>query len=135
MSLRRDERADRLGPDPARARPRRPDEVIDPRIRNIAFLVAGCFFMEFLDGTIVITAVPQIGESLGVTSSAAGLVISAYLVTVGMFIPLSSWMTLRYGYRRVFLSAIVIFTLASLGCALSQSLGMLIAMRMLQGVG
>jgi EmrB/QacA subfamily drug resistance transporter len=109
--------------------------MIDARTRNIAFLVAGCFFMEFLDGTIVITAVPQISESLGVSASAAGLIITAYLVTVGMFIPLSSWLTLRYGYRRVFLAAIVIFTFSSVGCGLSQTLGELVALRMLQGLG
>ena len=96
--------------------------MIDARTRTIAFLVAGCFFMEFLDGTIVITAVPQISESLGVSASAAGLIITAYLVTVGMFIPLSSWLTLRYGYRRVFLAAIVIFTFSSVGCGLARRL-------------
>ena len=52
-----------------------------------------------------------------------------------MLIPLSDWLTRRFGTRPVFLSAIVIFTLASLGCALSQSLPMLVIMRILQGVG
>ena len=63
------------------------------------------------------------------------MVVTAYLVTVAVLIPLSGWMTLRYGYRRVLLSAIAIFTLASLGCAASQTFGELVAMRVLQGAG
>jgi EmrB/QacA subfamily drug resistance transporter len=105
------------------------------RVRNVALLVAGCFFMELLDGTIVVTAIPRISASLGVTAAAAGLVVSAYLVTVAVLIPLSAWLTLRYGYRRVLLAAIVIFTLASLGCAASQSFGELLATRVLQAIG
>jgi len=104
-------------------------------MRSVALLVAGCFFMELLDGTIVVTAIPRISSSLGITPAAAGLVVTAYLVTVAVLIPLSGWLTLRYGYRRVLLSAIAIFTLASLGCAASQSFGELLAMRVLQAVG
>ncbi|HUJ34859.1 MAG TPA: MFS transporter [Solirubrobacteraceae bacterium] len=109
--------------------------MIDRRVRNIALLVAACFFMELLDGTIVITAIPRISASLGVSPGTTGLVVTAYLVTVAVLIPLSGWMTLRYGYRWVLLSAIAVFTLASLGCAASQSFGMLVGMRVLQGAG
>ena len=91
------------------------DDMIERRVRNIALLVAACFFMELLDGTIVITAIPRISSSLGVSPGTAGLVVTAYLVTVAVLIPLSGWMTLRYGYRWVLLSAIAVFTLASLG--------------------
>ncbi len=105
------------------------------RLRNVALLVAGCFFMELLDGTIVVTALPRISESLGVAPSEAGLIITAYLVTVAALIPLSAWMTLRYGYRRVIVSAIAVFTAASLGCAASQTFTELVAMRVLQGIG
>ena len=103
--------------------------------RRVALLVAGCFFMEFLDGTIVVTSAPQIGADLGVSSSSVSLVITAYLVTVAALIPGSGWVAARFGSRRVFLAAIVLFTLASLGCALSTSLTQLVAMRVLQGVG
>jgi EmrB/QacA subfamily drug resistance transporter len=109
--------------------------VIDVRARKIALLVAACFFMELLDGTIVITAVPKISSSLGVSPGTTGLVVTAYLVTVAVLIPVSGWMTLRCGYRWVLLSAIAVFTLASLGCAASQSFGELVAMRVLQGAG
>ncbi len=105
------------------------------RVRSVALLVAACFFMELLDGTIVVTAIPRISSSLGITAGAAGLVVTAYLVTVAVLIPLSAWLTLRYGYRRVLLSAIAIFTLASLGCAASQTFAELVAMRVLQAVG
>jgi EmrB/QacA subfamily drug resistance transporter len=107
----------------------------DSRVRNVALLVAACFFMELLDGTIVVTAIPRISSSLGITAGAAGLVVTAYLVTVAVLIPLSAWLTLRYGYRRVLLSAIAIFTLASLGCAASQTFAELVAMRILQAAG
>jgi MFS family permease len=108
---------------------------IDSRQRAVALLVAGCFFMENLDGTIVSTAAPQIAASLRVQPTAVGLVITAYLLTLAVLIPLSGWLTARLGARRVFLSAIVIFTAASLACALSTDLTMLVAMRVLQGAG
>lgn len=103
--------------------------------RSVALLVAACFFMEMLDGTIVITAAPSIGESLGVPATSISLVITAYLVTVSALIPLSGWLSGRYGARPVFLAAITIFTLASIGCAASQDLLQLVSMRILQGAG
>jgi EmrB/QacA subfamily drug resistance transporter len=106
-----------------------------PRERRVALLVAGCFFMEMLDGTIVITAAPSIADSLGVASTSISLVISAYLVTLAVLIPASGWVAARFGARPVFLAAIVIFTLASIGCAASTSLTELVAMRILQGIG
>jgi EmrB/QacA subfamily drug resistance transporter len=98
-------------------------------------LVAGCFFMEILDGTIVTTAAPRIGDSLGVPSTAVSLVITAYLVTLAVLIPVSGWVAARWGGRSVFLTAIVLFTVASIGCASSQTLAELVAMRVLQGAG
>jgi EmrB/QacA subfamily drug resistance transporter len=109
--------------------------MIESRQRRIALLVAGCFFMENLDGTIVTTAAPRIGRALRVPSTSVGLVIAAYLVTLAVLIPLSGWMTSRWGARRVFLSAIVIFTASSLACALSMNLAELVACRVVQGVG
>src|ERR1700757_4735414 len=91
--------------------------------------------MEMLDGTIVTTASPQIGRSLHAPATEVGLVVTAYLLTLAVLIPLSGWLTRRYGNRVVFLTAITLFTLASVGCASSVSLGMLVAMRVLQGAG
>ena len=109
--------------------------MITARHRNVALLVAGCYFMEMLDGTIVTTAAPQIGRSLHAPATQVGLIVSAYLLTLAVLIPLSGWLTRRLGNRPVFLTAIAVFTLASLGCAASVNLGMLVAMRVLQGVG
>ncbi|MBS2538923.1 MFS transporter [Catenulispora sp. NF23] len=109
--------------------------MIDKPHRNKALLVAGCFFMEMLDGTIVTTAAPQMARSLHVSSAAIGLVITSFLLTFAALIPLSGWLTQKWGTRRVFLAAIAVFTLASLGCALSTTLPFLIAMRVLQGLG
>jgi len=109
--------------------------VIDARQRRTGFLVAGCMFMELLDGTIVSTAAPRIGAALHVPAAAIGLVITAYLVTLAVLIPLSGWMVSRFGTRKVFLTAIVIFTVASLLCATSSSLGELVAWRIVQGAG
>ena len=109
--------------------------MIDARQRNVALLVAGCFFMEMLDGTIVTTASPQIARSLHAQPAEIGLVVTAYLLTLAVLIPLSGWLTRRLGNRVVFLTAITVFTLASVGCAVSVSLAELVAMRVLQGAG
>ncbi|MEV0276607.1 MFS transporter [Streptomyces sp. NPDC050610] len=109
--------------------------MIHAQHRNTALLVAGCFFMENLDGTIVATAAPRMGASLGVVPTAISLVITAYLLTLAVLIPLSGWLTARFGARRVFLTAITVFTLASLACAVATDLGVLVAMRVLQGAG
>src|SRR5690242_10675755 len=87
--------------------------MIDSRHRNTALLVSGCFFMEMLDGTIVTTASPQIGQSLHAPATEIGLVVTAYLLTLAVLIPLSGWLTRRRGNRTVFLSAIALFTFAS----------------------
>ncbi|WP_354527969.1 MFS transporter [Nakamurella sp. UYEF19] len=108
---------------------------MESRQRSIALLVAGTYFMEQLDGTIVATAAPSMARSLGVTSADIGVTITAYLLTLAVLIPLSGWITQRFGVRRVFLSAIAVFTVASVCCAISTSVVELTAFRVLQGVG
>lgn len=103
--------------------------------RTLALLVAGTFFMENLDGTIIATAAPAIAADLGVQPVDLNLAMTAYLVTVAVGIPVSGWLAERYGGRRVFLLAIAVFTLASGLCAVSTSLAELSAVRVLQGVG
>lgn len=109
--------------------------MIDARQRRVGLLVAGCFFMEIMDGTIVSTSAPRIGHALGTSSAAVGLVVTAYLVTLAVLIPMSGWLVNRLGVRRVFLTAIVVFTGASVLCSTSMSLGALVAWRVLQGMG
>jgi len=110
-------------------------DTLNPHLRRTALLVAACFFMENLDGTIVTTAAPRIGRALGVPSTSVGLVIAAYLVTLAVLIPLSGWMAERFGARPVFLSAIAVFTLASAACAASTTFAELVLCRVLQGIG
>lgn len=105
------------------------------RQRAIALLVAVCFFMENLDGTILTTAAPSIARDFATESTAVGLAVTAFLLTVAVLIPVSGWLTERFGARKVFAAAIAIFTIASVLCAVSTSLPMLVAMRVLQGVG
>lgn len=91
--------------------------------------------MENLDGTIVTTAAPAIGNDLGVDSASVGLAVTSFLLTVAVLIPASGWLSEKFGVRRIFAIAIAIFTIASLLCALSSNLPMLVGMRVLQGVG
>ncbi|MGJ6122943.1 MFS transporter [Mycolicibacterium sp. Y3] len=101
----------------------------------MALLVAGAFFMEILDASILTPAIPAMAAQFGVGAIDVNVAITAYLVTVAVLIPASGWMADRFGIRRVFIAAIAIFTLASVGCALSASLPMLVGMRIAQGVG
>jgi EmrB/QacA subfamily drug resistance transporter len=109
--------------------------VTDRRQLGLTLLVAGTFFMEILDGTILSTAAPSMARSLGVDSAAISIAITAYLLTLAVLIPLSGWLTERFGVRTIFLSAIAIFTVASVLCAISTSLVELTIMRVLQGIG
>jgi MFS family permease len=108
---------------------------IDPAYRNLALLVAATFFIEMLVGTIVTTSAPKIARALHVPVGSISLVITSYLVTQGVLIPLSGWVTARVGGRRAFMGAIVVFAVASVGCAASSTLTELVLMRVLQGVG
>ncbi|HEV7183403.1 MAG TPA: MFS transporter [Leifsonia sp.] len=101
----------------------------------MTLLVAGTFFMENLDGTILATAAPTIGRAYGIGSAAVGIAITAYLVTLAVLIPISGWLTERLGARTVFAGAIAVFTIASALCAASGDLAQLTVMRVLQGAG
>lgn len=101
----------------------------------IALLVAGAFFMENLDGTVITTAVPDMARSFGVAPLALNVGVSAYLLTLGVFIPISGWVAERFGARRVFATALAIFTLASVLCGMAHSLAEFVWLRVLQGAG
>lgn len=102
---------------------------------RLALLVAATFFMEFLDGTILTTAIPNISVDFGVPAADVNITMTAYLLTVAMGVPLSGWLAERLGARRVFCLAIAIFTLASLACSLSPDLTTLTLSRVAQGFG
>lgn len=104
-------------------------------ISPAALLVAGAFFMEFIDGTVIATALPDMAKSFGVQAVDLNIGISAYLITLAVLIPASGWIADRFGARKIFTLALAIFTLASVLCGLSTTLESFLAMRILQGVG
>ena len=101
----------------------------------VTTLIAGSIFMEMLDGTIIATAIPQMALSFHVGPVSLNIGITAYLLTLAVFIPISGWVAGRFGSRSVFSTAIGIFTLASVLCGISNTLSQFILMRVLQGIG
>jgi EmrB/QacA subfamily drug resistance transporter len=103
--------------------------------RFLPWLVAVAFFMQALDMTILNTAVPAIAKALSVTPLSMKAVLASYTLSLAVFIPISGWMADRFGTRRVFASAIGLFTLASFLCGISNNIHVLVAFRILQGCG
>lgn len=97
--------------------------------------VAGGFFMQALDTTIVNTALPSIARSLGVSALEMHPVVVAYTLTMALLTPASGWLSDRFGSRRVYFVSILLFVLGSIFCAAAQSLPQLVAARVVQGVG
>jgi EmrB/QacA subfamily drug resistance transporter len=103
--------------------------------RLLPWLVAVAFFMQALDTTILNTAVPAIARAMDVTPLNVKSVLASYTLSLAVFIPISGWMADRFGTRRVFAAAIALFTLGSILCGLATSIDMLVACRVLQGMG
>ncbi len=107
----------------------------DRVLRLLPWLVAVAFFMESLDTTILNTAVPTISSALGITPLNMKSVLSSYTLSLAVFIPVSGWLADRFGTRRVFATAIAVFSLGSLLCGISSDVRELVAARILQGAG
>lgn len=105
------------------------------RSRLMALLVAAAFFMENLDATVIVTALPDMAKSFHATAVDLNIGITAYVMTLAIFIPGSGWVADRWGHRRVFMAALALFTFASVLCAASQELWQFTAARVLQGIG
>src|SRR5580698_7680134 len=103
--------------------------------RLLPWLVAVAFFMESLDTTILNTAVPTISAALNVAPLSMKSVLASYTLSLAVFIPISGWMADRFGTRRVFATAIGVFTLGSALCGVSSNIHLLVACRILQGFG
>lgn len=103
--------------------------------RYLPWVVATALFMEQLDATIVNTAIPSIAATLQVTPLSLKSVVTSYIISLAVGIPVSGWMADRFGTRKVFGIAIAVFTLASVLCGLAQNVPMMVAARMLQGLG
>ena len=101
----------------------------------IALLAAGALFMENLDATIIATGLPTMARDFGTSAISVNVGITAYLLTLAIFIPVSGWIATRFGERRVFASAILIFTVASALCGTSHTLPLFTTARVLQGIG
>jgi EmrB/QacA subfamily drug resistance transporter len=101
----------------------------------LPYIVAATFFMEYLDTTVIATALPQMAHSFGVGPNSLSLGMTAYMLALAIFIPASGWVADRCGSRTVFFSAIGVFTVASVLCGLSQNVTEFTAARLLQGIG
>ncbi len=110
-------------------------DALSERTRStiVALIVSAAFFMENLDGTVIATALPDMALSFNDSAIRLSSGITAYMLTVAIFIPASGWMAARFGTRTVFCGAIAVFTLASAACGLSTELYGFLAARIVQG--
>src|SRR5260370_39045551 len=100
---------------------------------SVVFVAA--MFMSIMDTTVVNGVLPTIGREFSVSPTAVDSVSIAFLVSLAVFIPASGWLGDRFGGRRVLLTAIAVFSVASALCGVASSLGELVAFRVLQGAG
>ena len=103
--------------------------------RLVPLILAVALFMENMDSTVIATSLAAIAHDIGSEPIALKLALTAYLVALAIFIPISAWMADRWGARNVFRVAIVIFVLGSISCAISNSLLTFVGSRFLQGFG
>jgi MFS transporter, DHA2 family, multidrug resistance protein len=122
--------ADSLAHEPAPGPGRRP---VNPWV--IAFTVTMATFMEVLDSSIANVALPHIAGSLGASSEESTWVLTSYLVSSAIVLPMSGWLTTVIGRKRFYMGCVAVFTLSSLLCGLAPSLPMLILFRIIQGSG
>ncbi|EKF18549.1 DHA2 family efflux MFS transporter permease subunit [Nitratireductor pacificus] len=103
--------------------------------RTLPLILAVALFMEHMDSTVIATSLPAIAADLGTSPVTLKLALTAYLVALAIFIPVSGFMADRFGARNVFRAAIGVFIVGSLACAFSGSLGAFVLSRFLQGMG
>ena len=103
--------------------------------KYLPYVLAVALFMQILDATILNTSLPQMAEALGESPLKMQWAVISYALTLAIFIPISGFLADKYGTRKVFLSAIVIFSIGSLMCAASSTLDILIGSRIVQGIG
>ena len=107
---------------------------ISPKV-SVGVVYVLALFMTIMDTTIVNVALPSLGRDFGVQPAHVNTVVVGYLVSLAVFMPASAWLGDRFGTRRVFLAALVVFVIASALCGIAQSVGQLVFFRVLQGVG
>jgi len=102
---------------------------------RVALTVAAAFFMVLLDSTILNTSLPRMAQDLGLAPLDLSVVVTVYLLAAAAVMPASAWLAQRFGAKRCFMASLALFTLASVGCGLAQSLSQLVAARLVQGLG
>ena len=103
--------------------------------KYLPYVLAVALFMQILDATILNTSLPKMAEALSESPLKMQWAVISYALTLAIFIPISGFLADKYGTRKVFLSAIVIFSIGSLMCAASPTLNILIGSRIIQGIG
>lgn len=103
--------------------------------RTVPLILAVALFMENMDSTVIATSLPAIAQDIGTSPITLKLALTAYLVALAVFIPVSGWMADRYGAKNVFRTAIGVFVAGSVACAFANSLGAFVVARFLQGMG
>ncbi|OBZ92696.1 major facilitator transporter [Pararhizobium polonicum] len=103
--------------------------------RIVPMILAVALFMEQMDSTVIATSLPAIAHDLGVGPITLKLALTAYMVSLAIFIPLSGWMADRFGAKRIFRAAILVFVFGSILCAASDSVLAFVVSRFLQGMG
>jgi len=101
----------------------------------VALTVTLATFMEVLDTSIANVALPHIAGSLGASQDEATWVLTSYLVASAVILPISGWLSNRFGRKRFYMTCVVMFTVCSLLCGLAPTLPFLILARILQGLG
>src|ERR1700691_1825985 len=112
---------------------RMPDGSINPW--GIALTVTLATFMEVLDTSIANVALPHISGNLAAGADESTWVLTSYLVSNAVVLPVSGWISGRVGRKRFYMSCVALFTISSLLCGLAPSLGWLVFFRVLQGAG
>lgn len=109
------------------------NDIRRPALGPVPYIVAGCMFMENLDSTVIATALPTMARAFGTDATSLSLGISAYMVAVAVFLPLSTWLSDRFGARAVMGSSIMVFVATSMACGAANELETFVAMRIVQG--
>lgn len=103
--------------------------------RRVALTVAGALFLEGFDSSVILTSLPQMARDLHESALRLSVAVTAYLIALAIFIPISGWVADRYGARRVYCGSMLVFVLGSIACGFSRGIHTLVLGRFVQGVG
>lgn len=107
---------------------------LHPKV-SVSIVFVACMFMSIMDTTIVNVALPSLGRELAVPTASLDAIVVGYLISLAAIIPASGWLGDRFGTKRLFLLALALFSVASALCGLAPNFPLLVASRILQGIG